>query len=199
MGGTGDSTGGFSFFSRPHPLLPPAATLMIPKDEFGERPGMSGDDELGGAYLPRFLLEEASDTPPSGGTPLLSPSSSPDLSFQSASLPLMFMGPPEAPVALRGAADSQVVNQLLGLGGHRGGGDGGGMDSEVEVIAPAANLRQILALPYSDERVSLAVHRVGGTLLIGAPPQPANSGETLGRSSDPPPRAGGDQGSTYEG
>lgn len=54
MGGTGDSTGGFSFFSRPHPLLPPAATLMIPKDEFGERPGMSGDDELGGAYLPRF-------------------------------------------------------------------------------------------------------------------------------------------------
>ena len=58
MGGAGDSTGGFSFFSRPHPLLPPAATLMIPKDEFGL--GMSGDDEEEGlAYLPRFCPRPA--------------------------------------------------------------------------------------------------------------------------------------------
>ena len=58
MGGTGDGTGGFSFFSRPHPLLPPAATLMIPKDEFGL--GMSGDDEeVGLAYLPRFCPHPA--------------------------------------------------------------------------------------------------------------------------------------------
>jgi hypothetical protein len=82
-------------------------------------------------------------------------------------------------VALRGAADSSAVNQLLGLGGHgRQGCESEGSDADPAVIAPAANMKQILALPYSGERVSLAVHRVGGTLLLGAPPAAADLGGT---------------------
>ena len=53
---------------------------------------------------------------------------------------------------------------------NRGAGMGTGEAGEVEVIAAACSLKQLLALPYSDHRVSLAVHRVGETLLIDQPP-----------------------------
>ena len=135
-----DTRDGFSFFSRPHPLVPPVATLSVPKDPGQGRPDVPDDDAFGSAYLPRsppslnhkfdclarwrlrvpdrvasgkpfqrrtlmvrvdarFLLESASDSPPSGSTPLLSPvSSSPDLSLvESASLPLMSTQPSSRP------------------------------------------------------------------------------------------------------
>lgn len=72
---------------------------------------------------------------------------------------------------------------------------------ELEVIAAARSLKQLLAMPYSDQRVSLAVHRVGETLLIDQPPPASQSwgaasapdrggsGVGQGMSSQPPPAA----------
>ena len=61
-------------------------------------------------------------------------------------------------------------------GGMGQGMGGGGEDGcELEVIAAARSLKQLLALPYSDQRVSLAVHRVGETLLIDQPPPATQS------------------------
>jgi hypothetical protein len=46
---------------------------------------------------------------------------------------------------------------------------------DLEVIAGAPSLKQLLAMPYSDQRVSLAVHRVGETLFIDQPPPASQS------------------------
>ncbi|KAL0326313.1 UNVERIFIED_CONTAM: Erythroid differentiation-related factor 1 [Sesamum radiatum] len=52
-------------------------------------------------------------------------------------------------------------------------------EDEIDVIAPADVLKQIFKIPYSKARVSVAVHRVGQTLIL-------NSGEGSLESSDQP-------------
>lgn len=49
---------------------------------------------------------------------------------------------------------------------------------EIDVIAPTDILKQIFKIPYSKARVSIAVHRVGQTLILNAGPD-AEEGETL--------------------
>lgn len=39
---------------------------------------------------------------------------------------------------------------------------------EMDVIAPADILKQIFKIPYSKARVSIAVHRVGQTLILNS-------------------------------
>lgn len=39
---------------------------------------------------------------------------------------------------------------------------------EIDVIAPADILKQIFKMPYSKARLSIAVHRVGQTLVLNA-------------------------------
>ena len=88
------------------------------------------------------------------------------------------------------------VGTGLGLGSSNDDG------CELEVIAAARSLKQLLAMPYSDQRVSLAVHRVGETLLIDQPPPasqswgpasaPDRGGSGVGHgfpASQPPPAA----------
>ena len=42
---------------------------------------------------------------------------------------------------------------------------------DIEVVARADSVKSILSMPYSSSSISLAVHRVGGTLLIDNPPE----------------------------
>ena len=62
---------------------------------------------------------------------------------------------------------------------------------DFEVIAAARSLKQLLAMPYSDQRVSLAVHRVGETLFIDQPPPAANQSWCGREASAPGDRDGG--------
>lgn len=39
---------------------------------------------------------------------------------------------------------------------------------EIDVIAPADILKQIFKIPYSKARLSIAVHRIGQTLVLNA-------------------------------
>lgn len=41
-------------------------------------------------------------------------------------------------------------------------------DDEIDIIAPADILKQIFKIPYSKARLSIAVHRVGKTLILNA-------------------------------
>ena len=71
------------------------------------------------------------------------------------------------------------------LWGCMGTGLGGSTDDgcELEVIAGARSLKQLLSMPYSDQRVSLAVHRVGETLLIDQPPAAGQSWSGAGEGA----------------
>ncbi|XP_073123743.1 uncharacterized protein [Henckelia pumila] len=58
---------------------------------------------------------------------------------------------------------------------------------EIDVIAPTDILKQIFKIPYSKARVSIAVHRVGQTLILNAGPD-AEEGETLIRRHSHQPK-----------
>ncbi|KZV40899.1 hypothetical protein F511_05144 [Dorcoceras hygrometricum] len=58
---------------------------------------------------------------------------------------------------------------------------------EIDVIAPTDILKQIFKIPYSKGRVSIAVHRVGHTLILNAGPD-ADEGETLIRRHNRQPK-----------
>ncbi|XP_075496954.1 uncharacterized protein LOC142533907 isoform X1 [Primulina tabacum] len=58
---------------------------------------------------------------------------------------------------------------------------------EIDVISPTDILKQIFKIPYSKARVSIAVHRVGQTLILNAGPD-AEEGETLIRRHNRQPK-----------
>ncbi|XP_074279546.1 uncharacterized protein LOC141604891 isoform X2 [Silene latifolia] len=55
---------------------------------------------------------------------------------------------------------------------------------EIDVIAPADIIKQIFKMPYSKARLSIAVHRVGQTLILNAGPD-IEEGERLVRRNQP--------------
>lgn len=61
----------------------------------------------------------------------------------------------------------------------------GGSD-RVDVVAAARNMKQVLSLPISTERISMAVHRVGGTLVLDGDvmlrPPPPRTQQSLDRN-----------------
>ncbi|XP_016466410.2 uncharacterized protein LOC107789148 isoform X1 [Nicotiana tabacum] len=58
---------------------------------------------------------------------------------------------------------------------------------EVDVIAPTDILKQIFKIPYSKARLSVAVHRVGQTLVLNTGPD-IEEGEKLIRRNNNPPK-----------
>ncbi|KAL3830291.1 hypothetical protein ACJIZ3_019093 [Penstemon smallii] len=57
---------------------------------------------------------------------------------------------------------------------------------EIDVIAPADILKQIFKIPYSKSRVSIAVHRVGQTLILNAGPDIEEGEKLIRRQSRQP-------------
>ncbi|GMH22412.1 hypothetical protein Nepgr_024255 [Nepenthes gracilis] len=55
---------------------------------------------------------------------------------------------------------------------------------EIDVIAPADILKQIFKMPYSKARLSIAVHRIGQTLVLNAGPD-VEEGERLVKRNQP--------------
>lgn len=55
---------------------------------------------------------------------------------------------------------------------------------EIDVIAPADILKQIFKMPYSKARLSIAVHRIGQTLVLNPGPD-VEEGERLARRNQP--------------
>ena len=43
---------------------------------------------------------------------------------------------------------------------------GNGVGEEFDIVAPAENLKQLFKIPYSKARVSLAVHKIGKSLVL---------------------------------
>ncbi|KAL0314190.1 UNVERIFIED_CONTAM: Erythroid differentiation-related factor 1 [Sesamum angustifolium] len=60
-------------------------------------------------------------------------------------------------------------------------------EDEIDVIAPADVLKQIFKIPYSKARVSVAVHRVGQTLILNSGPD-IEEGEKLIRRQNRQPK-----------
>lgn len=58
---------------------------------------------------------------------------------------------------------------------------------EIDVIAPTDILKQIFKIPYSKARLSIAVHRVGKTLVLNTGPD-IEEGEKLIRRNNNPPK-----------
>ncbi|XP_060216625.1 uncharacterized protein LOC132644085 isoform X1 [Lycium barbarum] len=58
---------------------------------------------------------------------------------------------------------------------------------EIDVIAPTDILKQIFKIPYSKARLSIAVHRVGQTLVLNTGPD-VEEGEKLIRRNNNPPK-----------
>ncbi|CAN6440409.1 unnamed protein product [Victoria cruziana] len=59
---------------------------------------------------------------------------------------------------------------------------------EIDVIAPADILKQIFKIPYSKARLSIAVHRIGQTLVLNAGPG-VEEGEKMSRRKKDKPKA----------
>ncbi|KAF3779444.1 Erythroid differentiation-related factor 1 [Nymphaea thermarum] len=59
---------------------------------------------------------------------------------------------------------------------------------EIDVIAPADILKQIFKIPYSKARLSIAVHRIGQTLVLNAGPD-VEEGEKMSRRKKDKPKA----------
>ncbi|XP_042032089.1 uncharacterized protein LOC121778751 [Salvia splendens] len=57
---------------------------------------------------------------------------------------------------------------------------------EIDVIAPADILKQVFKIPYSKARVSIAVHRVGQTLVLNSGPDTEEGEKLIRRQSHQP-------------
>ena len=162
----------FSFFSRPHPLLPVAATYYLPTLEgITDSPDGCSDVDLtwGRSSIPDELVHLTAPQPnlielsssnfdSDGGQGLWSSSSvsSLDICARVPSLQDMIATKPSFT-----SVDTAYSSFERGGCGEQG-----------QVIGPAGSLKELLGLPFMHEAdsLSLTVHRVGRTLLIDHPP-----------------------------
>uniref|UniRef100_A0A7S4NLS9 Erythroid differentiation-related factor 1 n=1 Tax=Guillardia theta TaxID=55529 RepID=A0A7S4NLS9_GUITH len=195
----------FSFFSRPHPLVPPVSTFRIQQgyDEHGnyESPSMAwgstneqtkfwrpeGDALSSPNVLQRRNLDLSalpiSQAAAEGSYGLLQAEDSRNqqalcLSWVSQDAEKLSMANKVEKYGERGP--EVMVREVMGWKAERNkddravnnfsgdtyDGSFSQAEGDLEIIAQAGSMKQILSLPYSDDQVSLAVHRVGETLFI---------------------------------
>ena len=108
----------------------------------------------------------------SSATPLLPPSK-PLLGFQEVDLETNLNETPGnwlVPSSTPGVHDVALSALSVGVTGGRAGelaaSELAAFDADADVLAPTLNMKKIFKMTYSDDPVSLAVHRVGSTLVV---------------------------------
>lgn len=188
----------FSLFSRPHPLVPPCSTFHLPHFE-GITDVAEGFDDLhwGQSGIPNHLAALNCNHIELPQSELLQQELCDAVSISSSDVCSQLVLANDGILAASGTQDyscfqafgssmhSKSQDDFFGFAPGIGGVAGGSSDL-AQVVGPAGSIKQLLGLPFMDpqDRLSLAVHRVGRTLLIdSAPPQYAGACSSPAASS----------------
>jgi hypothetical protein len=186
-------TSEFSFFSKPHPLLPPVATFYLPSIE-----GVTDDNDKetfqhwGQSGVPEEFLYLSAPQPDQVELSLgeFSEDEIETLSTQSISSLDVYSNFDFTSEVMAGSSEHLGCPFQLQAHAPRG-------DCEVgQVIGPAGSLKELLGLPFlhEAEELSLTVHRVGRTLLIDHPlPRPSPAYSSSSSDNEDYDRSEGDQ------